>query len=268
MIHLTDKEFQEISRYILESYGVDLRKKRLLIEGRLGLYVTSLGFDNYTDYLGFVRYDKSGKALANLINRVTTNHTFFMREKAHFESYARVVLPWVDKELGDSDLRVWSAGCSTGQEPYTLAMCTLDYIGVHSALWDATILASDISEKALISAKKGEYPQRDLSPLPIPWINTYFDHVDFDKYKVKNRLKSSVAFKYFNLMEPFSFRKGFQAIFCRNVMIYFDKETRNDVVNKFYDVLIPGGFLFVGHSESLATMNHKFKYIAPSLYRK
>ncbi|MGI6731927.1 MAG: CheR family methyltransferase [Anaerovoracaceae bacterium] len=268
MISLKDDEFKVITSFIKENYGVNLTHKRPLIEGRLSNYIASLNFDNYMDYFEHARNDATGAEMTELINKLTTNHTYFMREKEHFEFYQKTILPWIDKTLKTKDLRVWSAGCSSGQEPYTLSMITQDYIGLEKDQWESTILASDISNKVLAKAMKGVYAEEELSKLPPKWIKNYFIPLDTGDYAVTEALRRTVAFRNFNLLSNFNFKKPFQAIFCRNVMIYFDVPTKNELVAKFYDVLLPGGYFMIGHSESLASCRHKFKYIKPSVYQK
>ncbi len=268
MLYLTDHEFITIMTHIKDNYGVNLSKKKILIEGRLSNHVLSNGYDNYTDYFNMVLGDKTGNEMTTLINKLTTNHTYFCREKDHFDFYRDSVLPWVDKSLRTKDLRVWSAGCSSGQEPYTLSMITLSYLGSNSFGWDSTILASDISNKVLNSAKEGVYTEEQLADLPDDWRRKFFLSKDDGLHVVTDTLRKNVVFRNFNLLSPFQFKKPFQAIFCRNVMIYFEGSLKEQIVNKFYNALIPGGYLFVGLSESLSSLNHKFKYIRPSIYRK
>jgi chemotaxis protein methyltransferase CheR len=265
---LTDAEFHEISEYIKENYGVNLQKKRLLIEGRLGFYISSLGFDNYHDYFKYVKDDPTHQELANLLNRLTTNHTFFMREEKHFEFYRDQVLPWVNTELGDTDLRAWSAGCSSGQEPYTLSIFTLNYLSEKRKKMDSVILATDISESALAYAREGVYPEDELNTLPEAWRDKWFDRINEHSFRVNKTLRANVAYKRLNLLDPFDVRKPFHIIICRNVMIYFDNQTRTRLVAKFHDALKPGGYLFIGHSESLSTLDNAFDYVKPSIYRK
>ena len=268
MIYIKDDEFNAITSYIKKNFGVNLTNKRPLIEGRLSNYIADLGFDNYMDYFEYAKNDKVNDEMTMLINKLTTNHTYFFRENEHFEYYKDHVLPWVEKGLRAKDLRVWSAGCSSGQEPYTLAMITLDYLGANAGSWDHTILASDISNKVLTIAKNGVYTREELGEVPHSWIKKYFTAYDDQKFTVSDGLRKSVAFRNFNLLDPFNFRKPFQCIFCRNVMIYFDMPTKNGIINKFYDALEPGGYFMIGHSESLSSCDHRFKYIKPSIYQK
>lgn len=268
MLYLTDDEFQMISNYIKENYGVNLSKKKSLIESRLSNHVTALGYSSYKEYFHYAMADKSTNEITVLINKLTTNHTYFMREKEHFTFFADTILPWVDRTLRTRDLRVWSAGCSTGQEPYTLSMIALNYLGANSEGWDSTILASDISNKVLLKAKEGIYKREELEGLPENWIRRYFHRLGENRYVVSNTLKNNVVYRNINLLSAFQFKKPFQAILCRNVMIYFDTPVKNEIIRKFYDVLLPGGYLFVGLSESLSGCNHRFKSIKPSVYRK
>lgn len=268
MIYLKDDEFNEITSYIKSNFGVNLTNKRPLIEGRLSNYISDLGYDNYHDYFNYAKKDMVNDEMTMLINKLTTNHTYFFRENDHFEFYKNTILPWVDKNLKTKDLRVWSAGCSSGQEPYTLSMITLEYLGAGASDWDHTILASDISNKVLTIAKNGIYSRDELSDVPHSWIKKYFAAHDEEKFIVSESLRKSVAYRNFNLLSPFEFKKPFHAIFCRNVMIYFDMPTKNQIINKFYDVLQPGGYFMIGHSESLSSCDHRFKYIKPSIYQK
>ncbi|MDR2354742.1 MAG: protein-glutamate O-methyltransferase CheR [Clostridiales Family XIII bacterium] len=268
MLKIKDNEFTELVAFIHDNYGVDLRKKRALVEGRLGNYIPSLGYDSFGDYFAFAKNDKTGEELVTLLNRLTTNYTYFMREREHFDFYRNTILPWIDKELHTKDLRVWCAGCSTGQEPYTLVLLTLEYLGSAAAGWDHTILASDISDRALAVAKKGLYPKSDFHEMPPEWVKKYFVSYDENQYSVNDKLKKGLTFRRFNLLDKFSFKKQFQTIFCRNVMIYFDIPTKNTLINKYYDWLVPGGYLLIGHSESLSGCTHRFRYVMPSVYQK
>jgi len=271
MLTLSDQELAKISDYIKNTYGVNLAAKSTLIEGRLGFYIGEKGFTSYGDYFEFAKNDPTGEEMSNLINRLTTNHTFFMRENDHFEYFNGTVLPWIETLPDGNDLRIWSAGCASGEEPYGLSIYILERFskfGSTNNNVDTTILASDISEKALASASEGIYSRENLSALPPEWLSKYFTSLAGDSFQVKPILRSNVAYKKINLLEPICARKPFHAIFCRNVMIYFDAETRRSLINNFYNVLAPGGYLFIGHSESLTNFSKNFRYIQPSIYRK
>ena len=268
---LSSQELADISGYIKEKYGVNLSAKSTLIEGRLGCYLKGKGFNTYGEYFEFAKNDKSGEEMSNMLNRLTTNHTYFMRENSHFDFFSEKVLPWIDTLEGGNDLRLWSAGCSSGEEPYGLSIYIMEYAakrGPGKGSMDTTILASDISLKALAQAQEGIYSEENLSGMPEDWLKKYFTRIEGDMFKVKPELRKNVAFKRINLLEPYTIRKPFHTIFCRNVMIYFDAETRTTLVGKFLDAMMPGGYLFIGHSESLTNIKHGFKYIQPSIYRK
>jgi chemotaxis protein methyltransferase CheR len=178
------------------------------------------------------------------------------------------VLPWIEDGLGSYDLRVWSAGCSSGQEPYTLSIVTLNFLNERDLKADSVILATDISESALAYGSRGVYPADELETLPAVWKNKWFEMIDEGLFRVSKSLRDNVAFKKFNLLETFDTKEPFHVIMCRNVMIYFDNDTRARLVTKFYDALRPGGYLFIGHSESLSAIENEFEYVRPSVYRK
>ncbi|MDR0853987.1 MAG: protein-glutamate O-methyltransferase CheR [Clostridiales Family XIII bacterium] len=269
MISITDDELKRLSDYVREHYGVNLINKRTLIEGRLGLQLSARGFDSYGEYLNFVINSPDKTEISNMLNRLTTNHTYFMRESDHFTFFQDTVLPWIDGELHDKDLRLWSAGCSTGQEAYALSISILEYTGTHiSSVWDSKMLASDISNEALRVASNGIYENEDLSSVPENLRSKYFIPVDEKSSRVIPALRNNIAFKNINLMDPIDAKKPFHTIFCRNVMIYFDNPTKMKLIDNFYDAIIPGGYFFIGHSESLATLDHRFTYVRPSIYRK
>jgi len=271
MANISDQELTEISGYIREHYGVNLAAKRTLIEGRLGCYIKSKGFGSYGEYFEYAKKDPDGEEMSNMINRLTTNHTFFMRENNHFEFFAEKVLPWIETLSDGNDLRLWSAGCASGEEPYGLSIYIMEYSEKREkgrVGFDTTILASDISEKALAQAQEGIYSLENLNAMPENWLKKYFIELGGDMFRVKPELRKNVAFKKINLLEPYTVRKPFHTIFCRNVMIYFDTETRQELIEKFFNAMAPGGYLFIGHSESLTNFRHGLKYVQPSIYRK
>lgn len=268
MIRIKENEFKELTEFLKSNYGINLTHKKNLIEGRLTNTLIEKGFNNFREYLDYVYSDSTKNELTILINKLTTNHTFFMRESEHFQYFRNVVLPYLNSNIADKDIRIWSAGCSSGEEPYTLAMIMEDYFGEEKASWDKKILATDISVNVLKMAEKGVYSTEALENLSQAFKLAYFDKIDNDNYKVTDKLKNEVIFRVFNLMDEFPFRRKFHVIFCRNVMIYFDKETKARLIRKFYDMTEKGGYLFIGLSESLDREDTPYDYIRPSVYRK
>ncbi len=270
MITITASEFRQLAVFIQQNFGVYLKdEKRTLITGRLQTILSQHNFNSFSEYFQYVADDRSGEAMRALLDRVTTHHTFFMREADHFQYFRNVVLPHYQHALHDRDLRIWSAGCSTGEEPYTLAMLMADFFGEQKSLWDTRILATDLSIHVLETAQKGIYKNDSLRDLPTTWMLNYFQKLNNDQSSVVDRIKNEVIFRQFNLMEEiYPFRKKFHVIFCRNVMIYFDDETKYDLVRRFYEFTEPGGFLFIGHSESLDRMRTEYRYVLPAVYRK
>lgn len=269
MLTIKESEFKELTEYIQSNYGINLTKKKNLIEGRLSNIIIEKGFNNFGKYLDHVLSDRTGNEATILINKLTTNHTFFMREWNHFEYYREHVLPSIISDIKDRDLRIWSAGCSSGEEPYTLAMINQDFFEHDKALWDSKILATDISVKALSTAERGIYPSESLSNMPNAWKLAYFNKTNDGNYGISDSVKKEVVFRVFNLMDDiFPFKRKFHVIFCRNVMIYFDNETKMELVNKFYEHTEPGGYLFIGHSESIGRDYKGYRYIMPAVYKK
>ena len=268
MITINEQEFKELTDYVKSNYGINLSKKKIMVEGRLSNIIFEKGFKSFGEYFDFLYRNKTGNEMVTLVNRLTTNHTYFMREKSHFQFYRDVVLPYIEKNERSHDVRVWSAGCATGEEPYTLAMLNLDFFALKKEIWNTEILATDISVHALETAQKGNYSAENIGTIPPTWRSCYFKKTQ-NGYEVADRLRKEVTFRVFNLMEKkFPFRKKFQAIFCRNVMIYFDEETKNRLVQKFYDCTEPGGYLFIGHSEFIDRDLTAYRYIMPAVYRK
>jgi len=270
MMTISEQEFAKLVAYVKKNYGVDLTRKKSLVVGRLQNYLAKNNFDSFSAFIKYVLTDQTGTAANLLVNRLTTNHTFFMREPQHFNFLREVVLPYlVKKEIGSKDLRIWSAGCSTGEEPYTIAMTIADYFRIEKEAWDTKILATDISTKVLDIAVAGVYLNEKLRMVPATWRRKYFNQIDEEKSEVKEAIKKEVIFRQFNLMEKvFPFKKKFHVIFCRNVMIYFDTKTQIELVNRFYEWLETGGYLFIGHSETMNLKATKFRYVCPAIYRK
>jgi chemotaxis protein methyltransferase CheR len=213
--------------------------------------------------------DKSGEALTLLVNKLTTNYTYFLRENEHFNYFKTTVLPHIIATENSKDMRIWSAGCSSGEEPYTIAMYIDDYFKNVKQGWDTKILATDISERVLGLASEGVYLTESLDPLPLAWRNNYFVKKDHENSQVIDRLRREIIYRKFNLMDRYlPFKKKFHIIWCRNVMIYFEAEVKKELVERFYDATETGGFLFIGHSESILRGETRYRYIKPAIYRK
>ena len=266
---ITDSEFNRIVGYVKGNFGIDLSQKRVLIMGRLENYLLRNGFDSYNDYMTEVEKDPSGEEAKNLINVLTTNHTYFMRESEHFDYMRQIVLPQLrKKEAARKDLRIWSAASSTGEEPYTIAMVLMDFFGIEHKAWDTKVLATDISTRVLEHAARGMYLKEQVEPLPPKWKQRYFKQINSEQYVAKDVLKKELIFRRFNLMNDFPFRRKFHVVFLRNVMIYFEDETKYNLLNKIYDFMEPGGYLFIGTTENLDKNKTRFEYVRPSIYRK
>lgn len=267
-VPLTNAEFERICAMLFEQSAIVLTKgKEGLVRSRLAKHVRRLGLASYTEYLEAVESDATGRERSHMIDSLTTNKTSFYREGAHFEYLQESVLPQL---LASRErLRIWSAGCSSGEEPYTLAMLLHEVVR-DPAQRGVRILATDLSSKVLTMARAAVYPLGAISDLP--WDGThYFERVHSDgqpALRVRDEVRALVRFARLNLMEAWPMEQGFQVIMCRNVMIYFDKTVQERLVNRFYDLLAPGGHLFVGHSESLTSLKHRFRYVKPAVYVK
>ena len=272
-IEIKDSEFNDLRDLVYKRLGINLSgEKRALVMGRLQKTLKQKNLKTFGQYYNFVVADKSGSALSDLANLISTNHTYFFRENSHFDYFYSTVLPQIDESLKAStikDIRIWSAGCSSGEEPYMLVMLMMDYFGTRYKSLNAGILATDISEKALNTANNGVYSDDKINLLPDKYKKKYFKKVGESEWKVNDIVKKEVIFRRFNLMnEVFNFKKQFHVIFCRNVMIYFDEITKNTLVHKFEDLLLMNGYLFIGHSENIKKKLFNLNYILPALYRK
>ena len=269
MLAITEQEFRQLADYIKVNFGIYLKEeKQTLLTGRLWSILQQNNFNSFSEYYHYVVSDKTGKAAISLVDKITTNYTYFMRETEHFNYFRDTVLPSLEARVKDRDLRIWSAGCSSGEEPYTLAFLMEEYFA-NKSHWDKQILATDISVSALTTAMNGIYEEKQVEPLPPLWRVNYFDKRPRDQYEVKGRLKKEVVFRKLNLItDRFVFKKPFHVIFCRNVMIYFDNKDKLDLIQRFYDVMAPGGYLFIGHSEAIGRGESKYSYVMPAVYQK
>ncbi len=263
--------FKKVQKLIYDEVGINLTEsKKALVSSRLRKRMRVLGIDQYRDYFRYVENDDSGKEIVQLFNAIATNVTHFFREKDHFKQLSEVFVNTV-KEKRDR-FRVWSAACSSGEEPYSIAM-TLDKI-LKGKYFDVKILATDISTKVLNMSLAGIYREKQLktmnNSMRLKYFTKHNDNSNEYKYKIDDSLKKMVLFKRLNLSKPpFPLKGNLDVIFCRNVMIYFDDIVRERLVKEFYRLLRPGGYLFIGHSESLAGLTgHNFSSLKAAVYRK
>ena len=264
---ITDADFQRLVRFIQEHDGIDLSKKRQLITSRLSQSLKSRGYHDFKSFLEHLFTTQDPQDLELVLNKLTTNYTYFLREKDHFTFFQQTVLPELEKRhQKDKVLAIWSAGCSSGEEPYTLSMCLKDYFGPQAKQWDTRVLATDISQQAMSKAQVAVYqPPADM---PADWLRRYFiQDVPGSQYTVAPAIRSNVIFRTFNLMDPIRFRLKFDVIFCRNVMIYFDQKTRDGLIQRFYNAMAPNAYLFISHSESLG-QTPLFRMVSPAVYRR
>lgn len=270
IMDITDKQYNELAKYIKETAGIDLgANKKALVSSRIRKLCVRNNINSYEELFKKVSVQKDVHTTTLLIDALTTNYTYFMREPDHFEYLKNKVLPDIKSNKRSKELNIWCAASSTGEEPYTLAMIIDSVLGEEKNSWKRQLIASDISTKVLATCKEGVYPKTAIAPLPAEWKNKYLKAVDKDNFAIVPTLKSQVLFKRLNLMDKdYHMKQKFDVIFCRNVMIYFDSETRNKLINRFYDMLAPGGYLFIGHSETVDKTKSKFKYVAPAIYRK
>lgn len=273
MMQISDQEFAALRSLIYSRFGINLtEEKRSLLVGRLQKLLRSQNLASFQDYYDYLAKDTSGRAVSDLVNLISTNYTYFNREKDHFDYFLKTALPQVCNRLrqrGQKDVRVWCAGCSSGEEAYTLLMLMHEYLGAEYRQWSAGLLATDISERVLATARQGIYAADKVASLPEALQRKYFVQLGDGRMQVAEALRQEVTFRRFNLMNTsFPFKKPFQIIFCRNVMIYFDQQTRNALVQRFHRAMEPDGYFFIGHSETLGRDSALFRYIMPAVYQK
>ena len=272
-MHISDMEYQQLSQLIQNKFGISLGKnKKALVLTRLQALLTQQGIQSFGEYYHHVTTDPTGKALLTLANRITTNYSFFYREREHFDFLQRQGLPQRIAQppaANGSSLHLWSAACSAGEEPYTLAMVLQDFFKTSSAQWDLGILATDIDTNMLGIAQRGIYPEDRLKGIPPLSRINYFQSTGQGMWQIKPEIRKWVHFSRFNLIQSaFTFQKKFFAIFCRNLLIYFDRPTANTLVRRFYEVTEEQGYLFISHTENLDKDNCPYRYVAPSIYQK
>lgn len=266
---ITADEYQRLCALIYDESGIALGdQKQSLVVSRLSKRLRELGLKTFVEYYEHVVNDPSREEFTRLLDLISTNKTDFFREPKHFEFLREEILPELTRE---KRIRIWSSACSTGEEPYTIAMTLYDGVS-DPAQWDFKILATDLSTRVLAKAAAGLYDAERVRAVPLEIVRRHFLRGrgrSEGQVKVKPHLAGMIQFRRLNLMDDrFPIKAALDVVFCRNVMIYFDRPTQEQLVNKFYRYLKPGGHLFIGHSESLQWVNHPFRTVAATIYRK
>jgi len=261
---LTEDEFKKFAKLIYEASGIYLKEAKLtLLSNRLRKRLNALKLSEFSDYYKHVvslSGDAKKKEYEELLDVVSTNETYFFRNERHFDALMNNCLPEIVKNKKEKKLRIWSSACSTGEEPYTIAICLLEKKALLNG-WQVEIIATDIAPSVLAFAKVGEYSGRRIEKVPAEYLKKYFIPKEESSgvYMVKDELKRMVKFSYLNFFKD-PYPKNLDIIFCRNVMIYFDREHQKYVVDKFVDSISPDGYLFIGHSETLHSISDNFEY--------
>ncbi len=265
----SDTHFEVLRKLVGKYAGISLNDtKRQLLYGRLARRIRAMNLSGFDEYCALVR-DEHSTEVENFINAVTTNLTSFFRENHHFEFLAHTVVPMLLKtNVANRRIRIWSAGCSTGEEPYSIAMSLLESLGANSG-WDIKILATDIDSSVVATAAAGIYPVARQQGLDEARLQRFFTHAGggSGNLRVKDEVRGMVRFAPLNLIEQWPFKGPFDAIFCRNVVIYFDKEIQAQLFGRYADVLAPHGYLFIGHSETLFGTCPRFEPLGRTTYR-
>ncbi len=269
---LTEAQFRQIATLVKDLVGIDLHQgKQQLVRARLAKRLRQLGIPTFKQYLDYLRGEGGGDELTAMLDALSTNKTSFFREPGHFDYLVGTLVPrFSARRQGDRRLRIWSAGCSSGEEPYSIAMHLLE-AARDLARWEISILATDLSTRVLARARNGVYETRLLTDVPRLMLSRYFTRVASGPeslHQVVPSVRQMVQFARLNLIGDWPMRGPFDIIFCRNVMIYFDEPTRTRLVKRFWELLAPQGTLFIGHSESLTRVGHEFTYIQPTVYEK
>jgi chemotaxis protein methyltransferase CheR len=265
---MTDQDFRDISEFAHQYTGIVLGDhKRDLVYGRLARRLRMLNLKDFSVYCKLIDRPDC-EEISHFINAITTNLTSFFRENHHFEFLKTQVLKESRKYKTNHRIRIWSAGCSTGEEPYSIALVLNE--AMNQKNWDCKVLATDLDSNVLRHGSQGEYEISRIETLSNERKQKWFlkNSKSPDWVKVKPALQSLVTFKRLNLLESWPMKGGFDCVFCRNVVIYFNKETQKQLFNRFADMLLPGGYLFVGHSESLHHVSEDFQLIGKTIYQK
>jgi len=272
---MRESDYEFIRQLVYQHSRINLGPdKRELVTARLGKRLRATNMTSISDYCRFLQDRSSEEELSQLIDAISTNHTYFFREQEHFDFLRDVVLPEFERRRQAerwSKFCIWSAASSSGEEPYSIAILLAQALGLHSN-WNWRIEATDISHRVLQRARVGVYASDVVEKMPADWVRQYFQRgfgPQDGNFRLKPQIQETVTFRQLNLLAgSLPFTEPFPVIFCRNVMIYFDRATQEELVNKLAHLLIPGGYLFVGHSESLAGVHHSLEMVRPATYRK
>lgn len=265
-----ERDFVKIVQLVKEQAGIVLgERKRDLVYGRLSRRVRALGFNDFSDYCAHLESPEGESERGMMVNAITTNLTGFFREPHHFEFLSKEVLANLGKSSSATNrrLRIWSAGCSSGEEPYTIAMTVRNALG-SEARWDARILATDIDTQMVATAQAGCYAVERGTTIPDAMKRSFVRHDNDENILMTDTLKSLITFKALNLFDSWPMKGPFDAIFCRNVIIYFDTDAKRELFDRFADILAPGGWIFIGHSESLHQISDRFRHVGRTIYRR
>jgi len=264
-------DFRFINTLVRERFGINLsEQKRPLVIGRLQKMLQLRGFADFHAYRLHLESNAGAAELSDLANQLSTNYTYFFREPQHFTFLREVALPEIKvQHQSDRTVRIWCAAAASGEEPYSIVMTMREFFAAEYGQWDAGLLATDISAKALTAAAAAVYSDEQVRNIPGALQQKYFRRSQDGSWQVTESLRREVTLRRFNLMnETFPFKKPFDLIFCRNVMIYFDSQTRERLVQRFVQFLLPGGYLVIGHSESLGRAQPQLQYVRPAVYRR
>lgn len=264
---LHDRDFRKIVEIVTTKTGIVINdKKRAFVHGRLGRRLRVLGLSDFSQYCRVLEGPDGDAEQSMLVNAITTNHTSFFREPHHFDYLVKTILPSVVQGATKRRLRIWSAGCSTGEEPYTLAMVLSGH--VPTAAWDRKILATDLDTNVVAHARAGLYDAERLKSIPDVFLKRHVSQLPDGRGEMGAELKSLISFAPLNLLESWPMRGPFDIIFCRNVVIYFDKPTQSRLFDRYADLLAKDGWLVVGHSESLLNITDRFKLVGRTIYQR
>ena len=271
---LTEEDFQFLARQVYDLTGIVIHEsKRDMLYSRLSRRLRTLNLASFSDYCDYVGGPAGATEIGAMINAITTNLTHFFRESHHFDHLRDVALPTfaaAGRQSGSAKLRVWSAGCSSGEEPYSIAM-TLKSAPVDFSRWDLRILATDLDTDMVAKGATGRYRAADAEGIPAELAAKYADEVTTpsgQEIRMRDGLKQLIAFKQLNLIGDWPMRGLFDAIFCRNVMIYFDHPTKVRLIDRYAELLRPDGWLYIGHSESLSKVSDRFQLVGRTIYRR